>query len=175
MEPTIELSTTLPEVTPPEHAWRSRRTRNRAVLSKAVTKRHLDKIIKRKRLFDSRTHAAFGDNGVVAISNNSSLTITTNITDVNNALWLMVPEISWYVDAVTGSNEYPDGSFFSSATARQNANNYDYFSVIKHVSSTDATIRWTAKLINRTGASANIGVVMGMRFVITTARPTATS
>jgi len=155
----------VPEVKP-----RTRRTRNRAVLEKAVQPKHLGTIVKRKKLFDSRTDAAatFGDDGVVAIANNGSLSLRITITDEAGRLWMLVPEVSVFVQAVSSSNEWPRGSFFTGADAISNRTNYDVYSEIMSLTSTDSVIIHNILVVNRTGASANIGLIIGMRYIVNT-------
>lgn len=147
---------------------RARRSKKRDIYPKAVEARFFQPIVKRKRLFDSRVDAAatFGSDGVVAIANNGSLNINGSLFDPDGALWMVIPETSFFVDAVQATNEYSVGSFYSGASNRQDRNNYDLQVIVNEFSSTNSVIKISWRFINRTGASVNMGCVLGMRYIV---------
>lgn len=152
------------ELKPVDLSRRKERSKSRSIVPRSIDKRLLGNLVKRKTLFTTLTHPSF-TNGVINIPDGNKLTINLTITDVQNELWLMVPEWSLFIDAFADSNEYPNGSFFSSATNKQNSSKYDIVSNIKSSSSTDPVIKWSIVFRNNTGGTVPMGCLMSMRFI----------
>lgn len=142
-----------------------RRIRRRDTYPRAIEERQTQNLVKRKRFFTSVGHSSFDSNGLISISDGSGLQLNINITDANNALWLFVPEVSVFVDAVANSNVWPEGSFFNSSSSRQDPDSYIINSFIQQFTSTDAIVRWRVRITNNSGGAVNIGATLGGRFI----------
>lgn len=135
----------------------------------SVQSRILGNVVGRTSLYDSRT-APTADgftNGLRSIANNLGLTLTTTITSKIGAIFILVPEVSFYIDQIATSNEWPTGSFFTATgTGKNLAKNFDLVQYMSRGRSTDASLVLISRIVNNTGASVDIGVILGARYII---------
>ena len=129
----------------------------------------LKDFVKRTIAFNSVGHPSFDSNGMLAVADTKSLTITSTIESRNGATLLIIPEVSFYIDQVAASNEYPVGNIFNESTAKLSDENYNLTIFQKTEGATNDTIKLVSRLTNSTGGSVNMGVKVYIRYIINVA------
>lgn len=145
---------------------RSHRIRARALTPRAVRQLAVGSIVKRIEICNSLTCEDTFMDGIVSIADTKGLQCVSTIDISSGSIWLPLPEISFYVSAVSSTYEYPHGDYFNDSVAAQTEENYH---LISHVSaaSTDSQIILVNKLINSTGVSVNMGLQINLRYIAT--------
>ncbi len=153
------------------------RTRGKDVIKRTLDFSAAKNFVRHTTLFDSRNDpdpsSIFNaTTGLATVNSNLGLTNTITLNTVSGALIMPHIEISFYVDSIGNSNEYPSGSFFNVnssgafQSARQSSYLYDLISITSAGRSDDNTKVFVNRFVNKTGAAVKVGIIVKLSYIL---------
>lgn len=143
-----------------------RREPGRYNLPRTVKGAQTQSLVGRGGLFDSRNDTTNFTNGFASIATARGLTVKSTVTSRTAELWLAQFEVSFFVDQFAESNEWPNGTFFDASTNKTTAANYSLVNFTSAGLSTSSQMVQYHRLVNNTGATRSIGVVINLRYIL---------